>query len=44
MDQVVAFWHVLKNAEAIDEAVNELLVGDRLTKVIQLRADPVEGI
>jgi hypothetical protein len=44
VDQIVAFRHVFRNAEAIDKAVNELLVWDRLTKVVKLRAYPVEVI
>jgi hypothetical protein len=44
VDQVVAFRHVFRNAETIDQAVNKLLFWDRLAKVIQLGSDPVEVI
>ena len=44
VDQVVPLGHVLRDAESIDKAVNELLVRDRLAKVIKLRAYPVEVI
>ncbi len=44
VDQVVSFGHVPGNAESIDKTVNELLVRDKLTKVIKLRADPVEVV
>ena len=44
MDQVVALGHVLGDAESIDKAVNDLLVRDRLAKVIKLGADPVEVV
>ena len=44
VDQVVPFGHVLGDAEFIDKAVNELLVRDRLAKVIKLGTDPVEVV
>ncbi len=44
MDQVVALRHVFGNAETIDKTVNELLVWDRLAKVVQLSANPVQVV
>jgi hypothetical protein len=44
VDQVVALWHILRNAESIDEAVNELPVRHWLTEIIQLRANSVEVV
>ena len=44
VDQVVALRHRLGDAESIDKTVNELLVRNWLTKVIQLGADPVEVV
>jgi hypothetical protein len=44
MDQVVALRHVFGNAEAIDKTVNELLVWDRLAKIVQLSANPVQVV
>ncbi len=44
VDQVVALRHVLGDAESIDQTVNEFLVRNWLTKVIQLGADPVEVV
>ncbi len=44
VDQVVPLGHVLRDAESIDKVVNELLVRDRLTKVIELGFDHVEVV
>jgi hypothetical protein len=44
VDQVITFRHVFWNAETIDQAVNELLVCNWLTEIIQFRPDPVEII
>jgi hypothetical protein len=44
VNQVVTFGHVLRDAESVDKAVNQFPVGNWLTKILQLGADPVEVI
>jgi hypothetical protein len=44
VNQIVSLCHILRDAEAVDQAVYQLLVGDRLAKVVQLSPNPVEVV